>query len=243
MKLFIPKYLFLLLCISFSSSLMAQDDLEKATALMMRVKNAYDSANMSFQMKYTYAAADKPNIITDSLTGEIKMSGKDCLTSIGNVVLLKNKSYSISIFKEDKLMMLSRPSELTESVQLPTTAITAALKKTGVVSCSMKKVKQMTSIIFKYDENASCKTLEVMIDETALRIMSMKAQVKKPGDADAQAASDTYVIISSVFSGFKSEKVDPSTFDEHMFFTRTGNVFKPSPKYADYQVFLASPNF
>ncbi|MFB6455608.1 hypothetical protein ACE38W_10090 [Chitinophaga sp. Hz27] len=244
MKLFISKYLLLLLALFLAGNVAAQGDIEKATTLMQRVKHAYDSVNMSFHLTYSYATADKPSVVTDSLSGDAHIFGGNSYMTLGNVILLKNKQYNITVFKDDKLIMLGKPSQLTQDAQLPADAIISALKNAGLTNCQLRNVKGKVTIQMDYSDFAPYKSLEMTIDEPSLRILSMSVKVKKPADPDAIAPpeADTYVIVKTVFTGFKNETGNSNAFDEKIFFTRNGETFKPSPAYADYQVFLASPN-
>lgn len=245
MKFILLKCSLILLCVFLAKKGWAQTELERATAMLVRVKNAYDSGSMSFRLRYTYASADQPAMVTDSLLGEARFCGTNSYMSLGNIIFFRNKSFNISVFRDDKLIMLSKPSIRENEMQMPTDYLTTVLKNTGVTKCSIKRAKQLVVITLEFAEAATCKFMEVVIDEPHSLITSMMVKVKKPGNPGANeplSGEAQYAIVRTEFSGFKVEPCDPAGFDENIFFTRKGDVFKPAPKYADYQVFLASPN-
>ncbi|MBV7530985.1 hypothetical protein [Chitinophaga sp. sic0106] len=245
MKSHLPKYyLLLLLCIS-GHRLYAQADIDEAGKLLSRVKQTYDSANISFHLKYTYAEADQPNTVTDSLEGDARLQGSNCFMTLGNIIFFRNQSYNISVFKEDKLIMLGRPSTLSKEMQLPSDQISTALHQAGVTACRLLRNHQLTTIIFEYSRESPCRRMEITIDEATSLIREVVTQIPQPLSPEESVTtrgSEQYIMIRTFFTAMKTEQPNDSIFNEKMFFTREGNVIKPAAAYADYQIFLASPN-
>ncbi|WP_143159872.1 hypothetical protein [Chitinophaga jiangningensis] len=223
----------------------AQQDIDEAGKVLARVKQTYDTASISFHLKYTYADADQPNTVTDSLEGDARLHGNNCFMTLGNIIFFRNQTYNISVFKEDKLMMLGRPSTLSRQMQLPSDQISAALHQAGVTTCRLLRHQKQTTIIFDYPPDSPCLQMQISIDEATYLIREVITKIRNPLTQENQVTtppSGQNIMVKTLFTAVKMEHPDNSFFDEKQFFTREANVIKPAADYADYQVFLASPN-
>ena len=83
-------------------------------ALFKNISDLYQKENIRFDVIYKYADMSNPSHILDSLRGNIQLKGAQFYYNIDNMLTVQNEECSITLFKEEKLMYLSKqPKEET----------------------------------------------------------------------------------------------------------------------------------
>ncbi len=220
----------------------AQGQLNKALEILSRVQAVYDSNYLSFHMSYTYASEKEPTKIVETVEGDVKLSGKDYYTALGNTVMIKNARYDVTVFKEDTLIMISRPTSRNRLAGNPLDYMGGVLKSKKLVDCMVTTTKEHTEIVFIYAPDAPLKKASIVIDPATNRIQSMCCLLLNPNDPETGVSSDAYVVLTTAFTGYDTVPADSSWFDESGFFERNGSAFKPAKSFEGYRIFVATPH-
>ena len=84
---------------------------DKAIQVFDALKQAYQIAQgVSFNVKYTYTNETRPNDVLDSLSGKFEISHDNYRYLLDSTETIHNNKYTIILFREDKIMYLTKPS-------------------------------------------------------------------------------------------------------------------------------------
>jgi len=223
--------------------------LDQVMAEMKKIQAFYNTQDLSFGIKYTYANEHEPGKVLDSLSGEVEMAGASYRYSLDNMETIRNERYSIILFKEDKVMYLAKPGK-NESAANPMELMKAALERTGINSCEILRNGHFKTIRILFGENTPYRKMELTIDTLSGYLLTMQYIVKTAmlmdksdeNDSTQITGYDEYAIVSTRFEHYRKMPADRSRFDEHTFFYREGEVLKTTKAYQDYSLFVGTPN-
>lgn len=222
------------------------ENLDKAIEMLGKVSKTYDSGQVSFDINYTYANESQPQILLDSLNGNIILAEGNCFSQLRNTIFLTNRRYSIAVFKEDKLMHVSRPVSKDSMDITPMQIITTSIRQAGVKSCVITDKKEEAQIRFTFSSETAYKYMEIVLDTRNWRIQQLRYVVKSELALEASEQPggiyEPYALVKAIFNHYRTDDADPAVFDERQFFTRTPTALVPVPAYEDYEVFIGSPN-
>jgi hypothetical protein len=222
------------------------ENLEKAIEMLGKVSQTYDSGQVAFDIRYTYANEGQPQILLDSLSGNIIMSEGKCFSRLRNTVFLTNQRYSIAVFNEDKLIHVSRPVSKDAMGISPMQVISASIRQAGVKSCVITNKKEASQIRFMFSPEKAYRYMEITLDTRNWRIQQLSYVVKSELALEASEQPgkvyEPYALVKAFFSHYRTDDADPAIFDEKQFFTRTATALVPASAYEDYEVFIGSPN-
>ncbi|TWF45400.1 hypothetical protein FHW36_1011330 [Chitinophaga polysaccharea] len=235
-----------LLVASFQGKGQTVENLDKAMDILSKAGAVYSKGQLSFDIRYTYANEEQPTVITDSLSGSIRMAGGNCFSVLQNSVVLKNARYNIALFKEDKLMYVTKPAPKDSLNASPMAMIGAMVKQAGIKTCNITDKKDTTTIRFGFGAAAPYRFMEIKLDSKTSRVHQLQFAIQRallPGaPSAADADSTSYAMVKGVFSHYSTADIDAGLFDEKQFFTRKADKLLPSAAYEDYEVFIGSPN-
>lgn len=222
------------------------ENLDKAIEMLGKVSKTYDSGQVSFDINYTYANEGQPKIVLDSLNGNIIMSGGNCFSQLRNTLFLTNQRYSIAVFKEDKLIHVSRPVNKDAIGLTPMQMISASIRQSGIKSCVITNKNEETHIRFTFSPEDAYKYMEIALDTRKSRIQQLtyvvKSELASGTSEQPGVVYEPYALVKAIFSHYRTDDADPAVFDERQFFTRTATALVPVPAYEEYEVFIGSPN-
>lgn len=247
------KRFLLLIIIVAGESLpaMAQADpgLRRAAELLKSVDQLYKSKPLAFTVKFTYSNEQTPEKILDSLLGWIEMDGCNYRYLLDNTETITNAKYRIILFRDDMIMHLSAAGKSGDmTVQDPVSLSLAMLEKVGVTGCQVGIEGWHRTLLFSFREMALYKQVGITIDTVANRITAMQYIVRTttlmaPGeDQQLPEGYGEYAIVKAVFCDYRQIIPSSDRFNEHSFFFKEGNTFKPVADYSDYKIFVATPN-
>ncbi|QEH43313.1 hypothetical protein [Chitinophaga sp. XS-30] len=213
-----------------------------------RLQQVMQSVPVSFDIRYTYTSEKDPDMILDSLKGSVQLSGPNTWYKVAHMESVSNDRYNIILFREDKLMYLSRPSKIRKDD--PLQQIRSILAGSGVESCSIVEEGDTRTIRIDFKEGGACREMSMYVSRKTGYMSGVTYVLKAallPGqglssDKDAQAYYGEYAVVKMELSGYKKLEAGGARFDEHNFFHREGDEFTPAPEYADYTIFKGSPN-
>src|ERR1019366_122429 len=88
-----------------------QNNTHRIMELFGNIQEAYKKAgSLSCNLKYTYASESAPAVHLDSVAGKIEMHGENYRFLIDNTETIQTTNYTLLLFKDDKIMYISRSS-------------------------------------------------------------------------------------------------------------------------------------
>ncbi|PSL46713.1 hypothetical protein CLV51_103694 [Chitinophaga niastensis] len=222
------------------------ENMDKAIEILDKVSKSYGAGELSFDLNYTYANEHQPGVLLDSLHGSMQLSQGNYRSAIGNTILLKNSHYNIAVFKEDKLIHVSKPM-LSDSLDAsPLGMIAASIRQAGIKTCQITRKGDITQIHFTFPPDNVYKYMEIKLDNKNWHINQLQFVIKSSMLSESgQVAGEgyeAYALVKASFYHYKTGHTDPAIFNENQFFTRKADTLIPAPAYEDYEVFIGTPN-
>ena len=230
--LFLPVFLY------------AQEDLSKASVELKKLAERYTApAGLSFEIEYKYADAEKPGQWLDSLKGKYKIRGKEYWYVLDNTETMGNLDYTIILFKEDKIMYLSKPSPAsmkTNPLSLVDSFIFKKIQKAEIeIGGSQKKI----SLSFR--PGSIYKKIDYYINVSSGLIDKIVQIVSSDQLYESSVRSlvgPSYAIVEIAFQHYARNTAEDDFFRTDHYFKREGASFLTVTPYESYKIFLGSPD-
>ncbi|ACU62228.1 hypothetical protein [Chitinophaga pinensis] len=214
--------------------------------ILGELQNLYKQKDIGFDIHYTYASELHPDVILDSLSGHLDIAGGNYHYQMSNMEMTANERYVITLFKEDKVMYLSKPSA--DSIN-PVEQMWLSLKMMGIDHCSFSEFPTFKSIKITFKSGGIYKEMRMELDSKTGYPIGMEYVIKTemllaPNERSSDVTKEygEYAIVCCRYSDYKSLITRTGMFDEQAFFSQKGKEFEPKKAFEDYQVFVGSPN-
>jgi hypothetical protein len=235
------------LAILHTANAQEANDTAKLFAEMKTLQNVYQQKALSFDIRYTYASELHPDEVLDSLSGHADIAGNSYYYQLANTEMTANDKYIVTLFKEDKIMYLSKPVALNAAD--PLEQMRVSMKTAGVNRCSVAEKGTLKSIRVGFKEGGPYKELQMDFDKSSGYLISMRYVLKTSmlmettGAANAEAPEEygEYAIVQSYYDNYKQLSKQQERFDNTQFFYKEGDEFKPTAAYSEYKIFVGSP--
>lgn len=203
------------------------------------------AALMSFDVKYRYAPAENPSAYMDSLSGSFRLDGSKFWYSLDETEMLFNGEYVVAVYKDDRIIYLSRPSQ-DMTVQHPVALIDSLLDNPAI-SYTINSSGKTKEIIVDFPAGEKYKQIRYLIDSRSGLINRMTQLVESSELYDpeiaAQAIPETaYDIVETIFSNYANKGFDAGFFRADRYFIKEGSDYIAASSYRSYKVFLGSSN-
>jgi len=236
------------LAIFRTASAQEVNDTAKLFAEMKTLQRVYQQKALSFDIRYTYASELHPETLLDSLSGHADIAGSSYYYQLANTEMTANDKYIVTLFKEDKIMYLSKPVSLNAAD--PLEQMRVSMKTAGVTRCSVTEKGTIKSIQVGFKEGGPYKELQMMFDKSSGYLISMRYVLKTSllmettGGANGEVPEEygEYAIVQSYYDNYKQLSEQQKRFDNTQFFYKEGDEFKPTAAYSEYKVFVGSPD-
>ena len=223
------------------------NDTAKLFAEMKSLQGVYQQKAISFDVRYTYASELHPEVLLDSLSGHMEVAGSKYYYQLSNTEMTANDKYVVTLFKEDKIMYLSKPMALNAAD--PLEQMRVSMRTAGVNRCSVTEKGTVKSIRVGFKEGGTYKELQMDFDKSSGYLLTMRYVLKTTmlmeatGGANAEAPEEygEYAIVQSYYNNYKQISQESNQFDNTKFFYKEGDEFKPTAAYSEYKIFVGSP--
>jgi len=220
---------------------------QHAMSIFREVAEHYKSnKELHFNMRYRYAAEDKPTVWLDSLKGDFVVYGDRYRYRLDSTEFMGGKDLSVILFKQDQVMYLARPGADTRNIN-PMALLDSLLLKDDSVGCSIRETKDWQVITLSFHPAKKTKRIEYVVDRhtgfitkmvnvvSARELYDVSVQQKVVNDA-------TYAIVETDLSGYRETNVMKEEWDPGRLFKKEGKEYIPQPPYQSYKIFLGSPD-
>lgn len=243
----LAKIMLLLLCLLGKYSVQAQNDLmAEAAKMQLAYKNP---AYLSLDVKYTYAADSLPSVILDSSFGTFKISGLFYWGQIDSTEYMQNSSYSVMLYKPDRLMRIANPTTMYPSIANFSAFDSLVGKNNYTTTYSYSGVNKTIILTFTNAYDFAYKSFRITYDTTTHFVKQIKYIIRDDFsdyndsyNRPANGNSSPYIIITADYTNYQTVPFSTTIFNSGNYFLLSGNTYVPQPPYGDYEVFIASPN-
>ena len=215
------------------------NDIKNASRLLQQVQKAYTEQNfLSFSVSYHLTATG----VADSLKGNIKMSGNNYLIDLDSSLTIHTGIKTIVLFKEDKLLYVTKGSNGAEAV-MPL-AITDSSFYKKIAQTEVKTTTEVREITITFKEGQPYKKMLLTVDRTtnfislisyAVPATMLQQATNNETLQNLPAGSEAFIEIA--FEGYDKNAFDTSVFNEDNYYKNDGNVLVPGDAFADYTVY------
>jgi len=235
--------------LSITVSIHAQQNKQAILDAVKQIQDTYAKANMlSADIRYYYMNETKPSVILDSVKGNIVLNGKSYILRLDSTEVIVTGKYSISLFKEDKLMYLNLPSASAIAYS-PLAALDTLFTTIEGIKGDIKDDGRYLTIAIVFPQGLPYKQLVMVADKNTGYVvkvaMVLKTTFMTPSmrEADLEKEGyDKYALITTIYSDYKRIELPENFFDENRFFRKNGGEYNVTEQYKDYKIFLGSPN-
>ena len=205
-----------------------------------------DADYLSFDMTYYYAEEKSPKVYLDSMRGSFKMKGNRYWYSMANTESLRRDDFIVTVFNEDRIIYLSKPSPDMAGVN-PVAMLDSFLSGSQFYSFDLQEDKKEKKLTIHFKDDLPYKKIEYVIDRKTGFISRMTSLVRSDQLADPSISLEpgttkTYSIVEAVFEHYRLKSFDESAFDTTRYFRKEGKDYVALPPYDAYKIFLGSPN-
>jgi len=243
------KLLYLLIATGIITSVNAQQNKDVVLSAVRELQETYSKTKMlSTGIRYYYANETKPNIILDSLKGAIILNGSSYLLQLDSTEIMVNGKYSISLYKEDKLIYLNLPPSNAVTYN-PVASLDTLFTQVEGVRGDVKEDGQYKTVAIVFPQGMPYKQILMVIDKRTGYLnkitMVLKTTFMTPSMSEAdlkREGYDTYALITTIYTNYQQVQLPEDYFNERRFFYKDGNDYRVTEQYKDYKIFLGSPN-
>ncbi|NML38402.1 hypothetical protein HHL17_14435 [Chitinophaga sp. G-6-1-13] len=239
----------LLMVAVYAAPLHAQQQQQRDTAglavEMAVMYKLYADKQYALDIRYTFAASSKPDLVLDSVTGRLEVADKNFRYELGNTASVSNGRYNIILQSAMKKMHVSKH----KAGDQPMKMIQAGFLPVAVKSWSVSQKGSLRVFHADFLTGFPFVSLDVTKDMstgylTTLRYLIPADQLKRFGIDKEETKEDfgDYAVVLVTYTQDKRYKPDMTVFDEQSYFRKTETTLVPSPAFSGYQVFKASPD-
>lgn len=234
------------LLIALGLSGYCQDKRSLVIAELKALSEKYRSTpQLSFDIKYRYAAENNPAVYLDSLQGKYKINGSSFFYEIDKTQTIFNGQYVLVVYEEDSLIYLSKPSENLLSAN-PVSLLDSVIANKEL-SYEMEENRHTKKITLEFKNDPQYKRVTYEINKKSGYLSKLtqvvnSAQMYDPEMMDSVSEEGNFSIVEAFFDHYEKGRFDNSLFDVERYVKKQDAAYIPVSPYQSYKVFLASPN-
>lgn len=230
------------------STLQAQmPEKQRAVGILRSLSDRYRSyKSLHFTITYKYSAEDKPGVYLDSLKGDFKMSGGSYRYLLDSTEFVGNKDLTVVLYKQDKVMFLSKSSPAMQSGS-PMALLDSILLKNDSVNCQLTETKEQQKIRISFQPGLATRAIEYTIDRksgfvTRMTQIVQSQQLYDPSVRPLVEGHSSYAIVETDFMNYREGDFDKGELDLGRYFKKEGKLFVTIAPYDSYKIFLGTPD-
>ncbi len=230
---------------SFTAALCQGIEKDNVVSELRAASERYRKAQyLAFDISYRYYNEKQPGVYLDSLNGSFKLNGNNYWYELDNTEAIGNADFMVMLFKEDKIMYLTRPSAFSMS-QNPVSMIDSFLTGRTDIKYSISREHNLKRLTLEFDSGAKYKSIQYDIDQSSGFISRMTCVVKASEMYDASVKSqvedsDVYVVVEAGFKNYRQSGFNVNQFNTARYFKKEGEEYVALPPYETYKVFLGT---
>jgi hypothetical protein len=223
--------------------------LDDLTTILSQLKDQYGTGKqLSFNIGYSYATETNPAVVLDTETANIKMLKSKYYCSVNNTEIFSNDSVSIVLFKEEKIMYLSKNRQHTQFSN-PVQLMDSLIRSKALTTFNISASDNTKNVVIKFDQQMMYKELDFTIDTKTGYLKNIKYVVHSEALMD-QSENNTeqikpdseFSIVNAAFSDYSNEDSGIDQLSANQFYSKEGKDLKVTNAYKDFRIYKASPD-
>lgn len=208
------------------------------------------SEHLSYTVQYRYTNEHTPSVALDSMQASVVMlDSTRYWCRVDSTETMVNNQFSVVLFKEDKLMYLSRAQA--NSLFQPLSQLQRFLEQNEGITYQQKVAGATKVVKLNFKDSSACKELTLTIDTLSgylskiVYVVPTEQLVDEAGRNTLQDPSQVYDAFARVearFTNYSTQPVDVTRFDEKRYFYKAENQFLPTEQFKEYKIFVATPD-
>jgi hypothetical protein len=210
---------------------------------------SYDSMqNLTFDVRYVYTT-DTINgeTETEQLQGFYTMSNRKALYRLGNIEFMQNDSVLISVYHDDKIMMITPRQVNNAGSLLPLRqaldSMITSYSAHYTITHQHNTTDSISTIHFAGDSTVPFAHFYVLYDRADHLITAMKyVYYEVDEEIDLPRASFDDPVkrerrLTLYFENYRFDNISPALYDPSNYAWKEGEKWTPARKYIDYRVY------
>lgn len=225
--------------------------------IMNRIYEKYDSLSyLTFNVKYIYATDTiGGKYKTDVMKGSYTMAGKKALYNIGDIQFMQNDSFFITVYPDEKYIIVADPRTRNSGSQLPMRAMMDSMIKTYAKHYTIKMTADSvegTIRFIKADSLAQFDRFIIKYDVEEYYLNSIKYDFEEAEIVGEDEEEDTNESLQTVtrkksltlrFTDYRIDNFSPDNYNENNYIWFDEGECKPADKYRGYRIFYSRSGF
>ncbi|WP_143306611.1 hypothetical protein [Chitinophaga vietnamensis] len=232
------KVLLLACCMLLLAGITQAQVSTDTAALFKEMRQVYEAsrqAPIAYDVKTYFTDTTGPAGIPDSMFSHVELNGDNMRVTNEVTETVYNDKYQLVLFKEEKRMMIARRNREQAS---PLDMMNGQLLAKVAGSWSKASVKGKEIITITGKESSPVKQIIITLDHKTGHMEGILLELRQAEDA----GHPTYMTIRYAFSNYTALPAGYNGTDERRYFVAGEKEYRTAAAYADYQIFLASPN-
>lgn len=202
-----------------------------------------DSSYLHVDMSYYYAAGSKPSAYLDSINAEYKIWKNNSWYRIDSTEALRNERLMVVVFRQDKLLYLSKPDKsfspqsqfaLLDSIADGRYPVSHEISKQGSLTCYSLKFLQPTI----YKEMHFWIDRQGRITKTSQVINSLLLQANMK---EVDTVSEEWMLVELRFANYRTDDFAIKDFNISRYLEQVNGEWRPVSGFGNFNVFKAQP--
>jgi len=216
--------------------------------VMENIYKSYDSIQyLTFDIRFTYSSDTLyGDFAHDVLDGTFTMAGKKVKYNLGDVEFIQNDSFLIAVYNNDKYIIVSDPRTKNSGSELPMRLVMDSLLASygQYYSISMTTIDSVTGQIRfqKTNENAQFEHFSITYYSDQYLLKAIDYTFLEPPILDSnvnyiEMPASRQRRLKIEFFKYRGDNFSDSIYDENNYVYYEDGLFKPIPRYREFQVF------
>lgn len=233
-----------LICLLALAQESSKQKFESVASEVNKIQEAYkEQRHLSFSVLYRYTSANNPSVILDSAAGFFKLSGSRYWGILDSMEFLQDSQYNVMLEKETKLIRIAEPQEVYPAIINLSLFDSAAREgSTGqenyILQTAVRGDEKSITIQFK-NESLPYRECSIVYDSKTYLVKKLSYTVT---NADDEYNNGEMVKVTAFFSDYSSAELEESDFSSGKYFIKKEHSFVAVAPYAEFELFVASPN-
>jgi hypothetical protein len=235
MKTILPYFVLLLISLPFFGT--AQEvpkGLEMAE--IMKISDAYrTAADLSFDLRFTYADSATANNIEEQLDAHYKIHEGKYWSLVDSVEFLQGGQYNMAVNYRDSVVVVNNRQESTQVLQLP--FLDSLFNEANVASLNVTRINDSTrSLLILFNAGSPYHSYEIQYDVVSYRIRQAKYYLADV--VNSHSSGSGVIAVSMQFSNYNDDVVNETYFNEGKFVYRFAGKIKLQTTYSRFRLVL-----
>jgi len=202
--------------------------------------------SLHFSISYRYASERNPSVYLDSLKGDFKMSGGSYRYIVDSTEFIGTSDLILVIFRQDRILFLSRPSGALQSGN-PMALMDSLLLKSDNINGSVEETADQQQITISFPPGGTIKRIVYTVDRKTGLVMNMtniiqSSQLYDPSVRSRVDGKSSYAVVETTFSNYREGDFAQEELNPGRYFKKEGTEYVALPPYEGYKIFKGNPD-